>query len=152
MKHDGGMLLRHPILSFASFAYLAVLGWLTLTPQASALDTSILWQLAERLERLPGLGWVTFLHLEFAANVALFVPFGVLGVLLLGRSRWWLAVILGLVATVAIEGAQQGIVGRVSDPRDLIANGLGTVIGVLFALIVTIGDARRRRMAREAAA
>lgn len=152
MNHDGGMLLRHPILSLASFAYLGVLGWLTLTPQASALDTSILWQLAERLQRLPGLEWVTFLHLEFAANVALFVPFGVLGVLLLGRSRWWLAMILGIVATVAIESAQQGIVGRVSDPRDLIANGLGTVIGVFFALIVTIGDARRRRLAQEAAA
>jgi glycopeptide antibiotics resistance protein len=146
------MLLRHPILSFASFAYLAVLGWLTLTPQASTIDSNLLWRLAERLQRLPGLDWVTFLHLEFAANVALFVPFGVLGVLLLGRSRWWLAIILGLVATVAIELAQQGIAGRVSDPRDLVANGLGTIVGVLLALIMTVGDARRNRMARQAAA
>lgn len=146
------MLLRHPILSLASFVYLGVLGWLTLTPQSSAIDTSILWRLAERLHRLPGLEWVTFLHLEFAANVALFVPFGVLGVLLLGRSRWWLAIILGLVATVAIEVAQQSIAGRVSDPRDLLANGLGTIVGVFLALLVTVGDARRSRMARQAAA
>lgn len=146
------MVLRHPVLSLATLAYLVGVAWVTLTPDSAPIDTGILWRLAERLQRLPGLDWVTFLHLEFAANVVLFVPFGILGVLLLGRSRWWLAIVLGGLTTVAIEFAQQGIGGRVSDPRDLLANTLGTVIGVMVALIATIGDARRRRPARQATA
>lgn len=146
------MLLRHPILSLTTLAYLAIVGWLTLSPQAAPVNTSLLWRLAEFFGRHSATDWITFSLLEFVANIALFVPFGLFFVLLLGRRLWWLAIALGLLATAAIEFAQQYIVGRVSDPRDLVANATGAVLGALLALVLTTAKARRIAAAREAAA
>lgn len=145
------MFLRHPFLSLATLAYLATVGWLTLTPQSSALNNSLLWRLSEFFERFESTEWITFSMLEFAANVALFVPLGLFFVLLFGRRQWWLAIVVGLLMTAGIEFAQQFIDGRVSDPRDLVANGLGTVMGTLIALILTAGKARRLRAQTRAA-
>ncbi len=151
MGHHRGMFLRHPLLSLATLAYLAAVGWLTLTPQSSVLKNSLLWRLAEFFDRFEATEWMTFSMLEFAANVALFVPLGLFFVLLFGRRQWWLAIVVGLLMTAGIEFAQQFIDGRVSDPRDLVANGLGTVLGTLIALILTAGKARRLRAQRRAA-
>lgn len=137
------MFLRHPFLSLATIAYLALVGWLTLTPQSSDLNNSILWRLAELFERFEATQWITFNVLEFGANIALFVPLGLFFVLLLGRRQWWLAIVVGIAVTVAIEWAQLSIAGRVSDPRDLVANSIGTIIGVLLALVLTAAKARR---------
>lgn len=145
------MFLRHPLLSLATLAYLAAVGWLTLTPQSSVLNNSLLWRLSEVFDRFEATEWITFSMLEFAANVALFVPLGLFFVLLFGRRQWWLAIVVGLLMTAGIEFAQQFIDGRVSDPRDLVANGLGTVLGTLIALILTAGKARRLRAQRRAA-
>ena len=143
------MFIRHPILSVVTLGYLALVGWLTLSPQSTLPQGSLLWRFAELLDRVPGAEWFTFSRLEFIANVAMFVPLGLFFVLLLGRSRWWLAIVLGVVMTVAIELAQQFIAGRVSDPRDLLANSLGATIGTILALILTASKARRlRRQAR----
>ncbi|MDO7881673.1 VanZ family protein [Salinibacterium soli] len=139
------MFLRHPILSLATIAYLALVGWLTLTPRSGAVDDSILWPLARFFARFDATDWLTFSRLEFAANIALFVPLGLFFVLLLGRRQWWLAIFLGVVATVAIELAQRGIAGRVSDPRDLVANSIGAILGTLLALLLTAAGARRAR-------
>ncbi len=146
------MLLRHPILSVTTLAYLAIVGWLTLSPQAAPVNTSLLWRLAEFFERYAATDWITFSLLEFLANVALFVPFGLFLVLLLGRRLWWLAIALGVLATAGIEFAQQYIVGRVSDPRDLLANTSGAILGAVLALVLTAAKARRIAAAREAAA
>jgi VanZ family protein len=55
--------------------------------------------------------------------------------------------------TTAIEVAQRSIPGRVPDERDLLANGLGAIIGVLVALVLTAPAAlRRRRRGRAKAA
>jgi VanZ family protein len=52
----------------------------------------------------------------------------------------------GIALTSAIETAQRSIPGRVSDPRDVVANSLGTVVGVALALVLTLpGTLRRRR-------
>jgi VanZ family protein len=71
-------------------------------------------------------------------------------VLLLG-ARWWWAAIAGCLAmTVFIESAQRAIPGRVPDERDLVANTLGGVIGVLVMLVLTApGELRRARARRE---
>lgn len=145
------MFLRHPVLSLATLAYLAVVGWLTLTPQSSVLNNTLLWRLSEFFERFESTEWITFSTLEFVANVALFVPLGLFFVLLLGRRQWWLAIVAGLLLTAGIEFVQQFIDGRVSDPRDLVANGLGTILGTLIALILTAGKARRLRAQARAA-
>ena len=137
------MFLRHPFLSLATAGYLALVGWVTLSPQNTFNQDSILARLARFFGRYPETDWLTFSRIEFIANVAMFVPIGLFFVLLLGRSRWWLAVILAVGLTVGIEFAQQYIAGRVSDPRDLAANSLGAVIGVLGALILTAAKAAR---------
>lgn len=76
--------------------------------------------------------WTSGSSFEFAANVMLFVPWGALVVLIVGPRRWWLAVLAGVVLTTAIEIAQIPT-ARISDPRDLVANVVGTIIGVLMA-------------------
>ncbi|MBG6053915.1 glycopeptide antibiotics resistance protein [Salinibacterium sp. CAN_S4] len=126
-----------------TLAYLAVVAWLTLTPSSTGLESGMLDRLAAFLARFPETSWFTFLRLEFIANVAMFVPFGVFFVLLFGRRQWWLAIIVGMVMTLAIEGVQQIIPGRVPDVRDLVANSVGTTVGVLLALALTATRARR---------
>lgn len=89
------------------------------------------------------LGWInsagialTYSATEFLANIALFVPFGILVSLL--RPRWpaWTVVALGLATSCAIELAQLLFLPhRVSDVRDLVANTLGTVVGVAVVLV-----------------
>lgn len=140
------MFLRHPFLSLATFAYLALVGWLTLSPLSTRNQFGLLWDLAEFFERHRSTEWITFNVLEFAANVAMFVPIGLFFVLLFGRRQWWLAILVSVVLTFAIEFAQQNIANRVSDPRDLLANSLGAVVGTLLALVLTAAKARRIRL------
>ena len=52
--------------------------------------------------------------------------------------------------TTFIEIAQRSIPGRVPDERDLMANGLGAVIGVLIAFVLTLPAALRRHRQRRA--
>jgi|GEM_PF-1121063 len=76
---------------------------------------------------------------QLLLNVLLFVPFGVLGVRLLGLHPA-AAVVLGLFASAAIEITQYtGIFGlfcryRVADVGDLETNTLGALVGALLAL------------------
>ena len=137
------MFLRHPILSTLTLAYLAIVGWLTLTPSSTGFESGLLWRLADALGQYPATDWFTFMRLEFLANIAMFVPFGVFLVLLFGRRMWWLAIVLGVLMTAGIEFAQNFIPSRVSDPRDLLANSVGAVVGTLLALAVTAPRARR---------
>jgi VanZ family protein len=66
---------------------------------------------------------------EFLANVALFVPFGLL--VAVSAPRWspWAIIGLGLLAGITIELVQLGIPSRVSTVSDVIANTAGTAIG-----------------------
>lgn len=142
------MFLRHPILSLATFAYLGVVGWLTLSPTAEGKQEGWLWELALIFDAYPATDWLTFNRLEFAANIVMFVPFGLFFVLLLGRGRWWLAILLGVALSVGIEFVQQFIPSRVSDPRDLVSNSIGAAVGTVLALALTASKARRLRRAR----
>ncbi|GGC99892.1 hypothetical protein GCM10011512_28470 [Tersicoccus solisilvae] len=102
--------------------------------------------IAARL-RDAGLAWADYAAVEWAANVVLFVPAGLLLALLLpGRARWW-AVVLGTAASVAIETAQAVFLpGRVASVADVAANTLGTTIGVAIAAFA-VGLLARRRSA-----
>lgn len=80
--------------------------------------------------------WTSGTLLEFVANVAVFVPWGALALVVVGRQRWWAAALGGMALTLFIEIAQIPL-ARISDPRDLVANTLGTLIGVAIALAIT---------------
>jgi glycopeptide antibiotics resistance protein len=149
------MFRQHPVLSVVTFLYLGVVGWVTLGPQPLDEGTdSLVWQLIAFFSRYPSLH-VTYSSLEFAANVAMFVPVGLFFLLLLGRRRWWLAILLGIGLTCAIEFTQLFLPGRVSDPRDVLSNSVGAFVGVMIALIVTwpaaVRRARERRLQARAA-
>ena len=90
--------------------------------------------------------WTTGWSGEFLANVMLFTPWGVLAVLLLGTRRWWWVLASGAAFSMLIEIAQ--ISGsRISDPRDLVANTLGAVLGVAIGMLIDARSSAQRRAA-----
>lgn len=149
------MFHRHPFLSLLTFAYLGFVGLVTLTPAAEQPDYSALAaRVLARLERYPDLDPITARlsvdRVEFLANIGLFVPVGVFVLLLFGSRLWWVAVAGSIALTSAIETAQRSIPGRVPDPRDVVANSIGAVIGVALALVLTLPSTLRRRRRRAA--
>ena len=85
--------------------------------------------------------------LEFTANVAFFVLPAVLLVLIVGRGRWWLAPLTGLLCSVGIELAQHFFLpGRLGTVNDVIANTVGALIGAGIGV-----QALRRRRGRHRA-
>jgi glycopeptide antibiotics resistance protein len=129
--------MHRRILGLVTVCYLGVVGWITLGPQP--LDDRGLGILRSVLSLLAGSDltrWITYDVVEFGANVAMFVPIGVLFLLLAGRRTWWLALAGGVATTCAIEFAQLFLPGRFSDVRDIVANSLGTLLGLLAAVLV----------------
>lgn len=138
------MRLRQPFLAVITVFYLAFVGWLTLGPQP--LDRNgrgLLHQVIRFISGDNTLDWITFALVEFTANIVLFVPVGVLFALMLGWRRWWLASLFGVGLTAAIEFAQLFLPNRVTDPRDIVSNSVGAVIGVALVLVVTAWRATR---------
>lgn len=123
----------HPALIAATVAYTALVGWITLVSAdtGTAMRVSSTW-IIRMLERLPlgidGERW------EFLLNVAMFVPLGMLLTLIFGARFFWVAALAAIAFTLSIEGLQQFIPSRVPDPRDLIANGLGGVVGAVLGV------------------
>lgn len=92
--------------------------------------------------------------IEFTANVAFFVVPAVLLVLIVGRRRWWIAPLVGLACSIAIEVAQHFLLpARFATVADVIANTLGasigTAIGVLALSRQRPARGRRRAVARD---
>jgi glycopeptide antibiotics resistance protein len=143
MSENRWMFRRHPLLTVATFGYLALIGVVTLGPVPSDGRSSLVHALVRLFDRFEATRWLDFLMVEFLLNIAMFMPLGLLLVLLLGRHRWWLAILSGIGLTFAIEFLQQALPDRVSDPRDLLANSLGSALGVLATLVVTAAKARR---------
>ncbi|MET1045000.1 MAG: VanZ family protein [Microbacteriaceae bacterium] len=138
---------RHRILSLVTVAYLVFVGWVTLNPEPDdprafgPLDRVLLF--FSRDERT---AWITFDLVEFTANIALFVPIGVFLLLLFGRRWWWAVTLAGIGLSVGIELIQLGLPNRFPDPRDVLANGTGALLGVLLAL--AFSAARERSLRR----
>jgi glycopeptide antibiotics resistance protein len=109
---------------------------------AGFVDVVVGW-----LASSPLTAWITFLVVEFAANVALFAPFGMLAVL--WGARAWAAIVAGLATSGAIELIQLLFLPeRVADVRDLLANTLGAALGA--AVLVASRRLARRKSASAA--
>ena len=144
------MLHRHPFLSLVTTAYLAFVGWVTLTPGSEApTQSDLVLRVLARLQRYDHLGWLTYDRAEYLANIGLFVPVGLFLLLLFGSRLWWLAVLAAVTMTSFIESVQKVIPGRVSDDRDIAANTLGAVVGVAVGLGLTLPATLRRWAADE---
>lgn len=87
---------------------------------------------------------VTYARVEFAANIALFVPIGVLLPLMMPRT---LVLPVALVATVAIESTQALLLdARVPSVLDIIANTTGARVGLLALEAFRAVRRRRQRL------
>lgn len=140
------MFHRHPFLSLVTGGYLVFVAWLTLTPEPIGPDQQqFIQRVLDGLHRRGYAETLDYDQLEFLANIALFVPIGVFLLLLFGAGGWWLAAIGSFAMTAVIETLQQQIPGRVSDGRDLLANGIGALIGIAIALVLTLPATLRRR-------
>lgn len=125
---------RRFALPLVTMGYLALVAWATLGPVAwrtigyeatFGVLTPSIW-----FERST---WAIGSPYEFAANVAMFVPVGVLFAVLAGPRRWAWALAGAGAVSLAIELVQIPIADRISDPRDLLANTGGAAIGVAIA-------------------
>lgn len=86
--------------------------------------------------------------IEFTANVAFFVIPALLVVLIVGRRRWWIAPVVGLLCSIAIELAQHFLLpARFATVDDVIANTLGALIGCGIGVLV-LGRRRTPEAAR----
>jgi glycopeptide antibiotics resistance protein len=126
---------RRP-LRFVALAYAAVVLWVTVGPapwrtSGNQVEGGILNPDAWTAP----VTWTTGYLSEMAFNVALFVPVGLLAALLIPRRRWPLALFAGLGFTTLIELVQVPEPDRISDPRDLVMNTGGAVLGVLLVLV-----------------
>lgn len=147
------MFRRHPLLTVVTFAYLGFVGWVTLSPELPLGDGTdgFVWNVLSFLDRIPGTRWVDYAGVEFGANIAMFFPVGMFFVLLLGRGKWWLAMLLGVGLSIAIEVAQYLFFpSRVADSRDVLSNSIGAMAGALGVLILTAAKARELRRAARA--
>lgn len=92
-----------------------------------------------------GCEFISYPLIERLANVALFVPFGLLlaGLLPRGHRAWGIAI--AVMVSVAIEvGQLLFLPGRYPSASDIITNSLGGTIGVVIVLVLGMRRSARR--------
>ncbi|MRG60442.1 VanZ family protein [Agromyces sp. CFH 90414] len=114
--------------------YLVVLGLFVFTPGDDAQPVGSALVIAAELVAALGVPFdAAYTVIEFGANIALFVPLGLLLVLAVRGMPVWGAALIGALTTCVIEVVQLAIPGRFSTLSDVIANTLGTVLGAAIA-------------------
>jgi glycopeptide antibiotics resistance protein len=126
------------VLAILTGLYAWAVAWMTLRAAPYGADlASALNRLLEWLAEREATNWITFDRIEFASNVVMFIPLGVIAVLWFGVRGWWAAPILGALASGTIELLQATFLDtRVADIRDLFANTLGSIIGMCLMLLL----------------
>ncbi len=77
---------------------------------------------------------IGYQQVEFAANVGMFMPLGILIGLVLGRRWWWLALVICAAASTSIELLQYLLLPhRFATYRDVVANTFGGSLGTVAA-------------------
>ena len=69
-------------------------------------------------------------------SFALFIPVGLLLVLLMGKRRWWAALGFGVLGAAWIEAAQTVWLPHCANVADLVAGCAGVSVGVVAGAIV----------------
>ena len=136
------------VLAIVYFAALAgILFWPSPVdrPIDGALTHVIMWLHSHGLPQW----FIGYRKIEFAANILLFIPFGIILTLRLHRPWWWLSVIIAAAVSGAVELAQ-GIFLPQRFPAwsDIVANTFGAFIGAI--LVLFIWALRRRQILHNA--
>lgn len=109
------------------------------TPVDRPMSAMIRWFLGRVHERVGVPSWLGYDLLESSANVALFVPLGLLVAFAVGERRAWLAVLTGLGLSTVIElGQWLALPERVPSALDIAANTSGSAIGAIVAVLVLL--------------
>ncbi len=117
----------------AASAYVVVVLLITWLPGDQAGQvTGIVALVAEWVDPLVPFA-IGYVVLEFLANIALFVPLGVLVALGWRRLPWWGVTVLGFTLSAVIEIVQLWLPTRFPTLSDVVANTLGALIGALLA-------------------
>jgi VanZ family protein len=142
---------RHAVLRLVAWAggalYLVTLGFIALWP--TPVDRAAAGTISKVLATLHAHGvpgWFDYALVEFGANIVLFLPVGLLGVVLLGAARWWAVVLIGCAVSGYIELSQLVFLpSRYATLLDVLANTAGTVIGAMLGtLLLAIVTSRER--------
>ncbi|BCW64210.1 VanZ family protein [Arthrobacter sp. StoSoilB22] len=123
-------------------AYLAGLALVGFWP--TPVDKPILGTLSRVLKYVHRLGvpdWIDYHFIEASANVAMFIPLGILAALPLPTKPWWYLAAIGLLASLCMEFGQLVFISaRFSSLVDVVTNTCGAVIGIASArLLARIG-------------
>ncbi|WP_157875367.1 VanZ family protein [Arthrobacter sp. PAMC 25486] len=134
------------ILAAVYFAALAVILFWPFPvdrPIDSALMQVITWLHNHGLPQW----FIGYRKVEFAANILLFIPFGIIVALRLHRRLWWLSIVIAAAVSGAVELAQAIFLPqRVPAWSDIVANTSGAFLGALLVLFVW--SLRRHRALR----
>ncbi|WP_207454587.1 VanZ family protein [Herbiconiux sp. SYSU D00978] len=134
------MLRRAVLTGLVAYCLLVVVVLLWPTPVDAPLAGPLDRVIAALQRR--GLGWVTYERIEFAANVALFAPIGLLGGMLVPRRAFVLPILLAAATSALFEFTQGALLAdRTASALDVAANTIGATIGVLTAMLPVL---RRR--------
>ncbi|GEK21479.1 VanZ family protein [Cellulomonas xylanilytica] len=88
--------------------------------------------------------------MEFLANIALFVPLGALGVVVLGPRRWWAVLAVSAALSITVELVQAvALPHRTASGWDVLANTVGAAVGLGLVAAVRRARSRRGRTASE---
>ncbi|WNY33922.1 VanZ family protein [Curtobacterium flaccumfaciens] len=121
-------MFRRLLLLALTAGYAWVIWRMTLTPQVfTSAQNSLVLRAIAWVQQLPHGAWFTYERTEFLANIAMFVPVGMLAALWLPRRWWILGALVAVALSTGIEFAQATYLPprRVADPRDVLSNGLG---------------------------
>lgn len=129
---------RRAIIAFLAIGYGAFLAFVVFWP--SPIDKPVAAQLSKAIALMHRHGvpaFVDYGFIEFTANIALFIPVGLLFGLMI-PLRWWpVALVLGPLLSAGIEFAQGMLLSeRYSSMYDVIANSIGATIGVMAAVLL----------------
>ena len=139
---------RQPLLRLVFGLYLLAVCVIVFAPQPDAERfTGIVAVVARALETWGIPFEIGYPVLEFAANVALFVPFGILVPLIAPLWHPWLVIASGFALSCLIEFVQTALPSRFPTASDLLANTLGTALGVGMLAVFTRLRSRTRRSA-----
>ncbi|MFH8249264.1 VanZ family protein [Microbacterium sp. B2969] len=144
------MTVRRRVTIALLVVYSAFVAYLTLTPTGpdDGATTRLLKRLLDQLHAQGVLLWIDFLTIEFLANIAMFVPLGVLTALLISRRNRWMLLVIGTAASGFIELMQLLFLPeRYADWRDLVSNTIGFLLGAGLTLAIST-RARARTRAR----
>lgn len=131
------------LLRIVFAVYLVAVGFVVWTPQPTTGEPGIASAVAHWVAALLDLPYrSTYDVLEVLANLAMFVPFGVLAMTAYRWMRVWSTTLAGLATSALIEGVQLLMPSRYSTVSDLIANTAGAFAGAL--LVAAVRRARRR--------